>query len=456
MSTRLAVALIAVALFASPARAWELWRNGEAYLALSGSVRVLPTFGYGTSADAFLDRAENDPRCAFSATFADCAGFDAIGDWFVPASLTRLRLRLDVEVNEHWSGVIVYDNDFHFGRLDTFGGQVFEDIGGDSFLHADATVFSDDHASWDTLLYRGYVFYQSKQVEVVLGRQRIPWGVGRLWNPIDRFNAIPPLALQADQSPGVDALDVRWLFDGFTFLEGVYAPLRDTKDSSYALRLHGVLRDVDYSVVLGLFEEARTAGFDLAGNLLDAAARLEVVYTDPERDVWPIGDSGPSELDDFWQVVVSADYLFDLGSGLYVLVEYLYNGNDLGFGRGKAGPLLGFFESTSRSPVPLPAGVTGPFPTVTSTDRFGGSRVVTRSAHLSGLQLGYDITPELRVDLVSLLDWEGYSASFYPALSYTPRDWLEVTIGAQAFVGKDRSEYGSLDALGFILLEAFF
>jgi hypothetical protein len=442
---------------AAPAEAREIWNRGEASLELSGSIRELLVLTSGTDADRFLEEAASDPQhCLLAATFAECRGFDVVGDWFTPTSLTRLRTRLEGSYGSHWSAVVVYDHELRAGRLNTFGADIGEDLRRSSFLGAEDEIIDGDHANWSHLLYRGYLHFDSKRVEATLGRQRIPWGVGRLWNPIDRFNAVPPLTLQPDQSAGVDAVDLRWLFDGFTYLEAVYAPERDGDDSSYALRLHGVLRDVDYSLVAGVFEEARTFGFDLAGNLAEAAARLEVVYTDPERKVWPIDDPRPSELDSFWQIVVSIDHLLDFGTGVYVLVEYLFNENDLGFGHGRAGPLLPLFEASMDPPPGLPADLEGTFANVTSDDRFGGSRVITRARHLTGVQLGYDVTPEVRADLVSIVDWSGWSATFYPALRYAPLDWLEVTLGAQLFVGPRRSEYGDLDPLGFLLLEAFF
>ena len=98
----------------------------------------------------------------------------------------------------------------------------------------------------------------------------------------------------------------------------------------------------------------------------------------------------------------------------------------------------------------------GQVPTVTSADRFGGSRVIPRSKHLAGLQLGYDLTPELRIDATTLVDFQGETASFFPALRYTPLDWLEVTLGAQLFVGPRLSEYGDIAPLGFLQIEAFF
>lgn len=454
---RRVVAALLLSIQAAPSAAREIWSGGEAKLELSGSILELVALTQGTDADRFLDQAASDPEhCLLASTFADCRGFEAVGEWFVPTSLTRLRTRLRGSLGRHWTALVVYDHELRTGRLNTFGASIGGDLARSSFLGAEHDIASGDHASWGHLLYRGYLHFESKRVEASIGRQRIPWGVGRLWNPIDRFNAIPPLALQPDQSAGVDAIDLHWRFSGFTYLEAVYAPERDADDSSYAMRLHGVSHDVDYSLMAGVFEQARTFGVDLAGNLGGAAARLEAVFTDPERKVWPIGDPGPSELDPFWQLVVSIDHLFDFGTGVYVLAEYLFNGNDLGFGSGRAGRLLPLFEATTDGPAGVPAEVEGPFVGVTSDDRFGASRVITGSRHLTGLQLGYDLTPEVRTDLVSIVDWSGWSASFYPALHYAPLDWLEVTLGVQLFVGPRRSEYGGLDPLGFVLLEGFF
>jgi len=397
-----------------------------------------------------------DRRFYFGGDSAAFAGFDAIGDWFTPVSLTRLRTRLDVRLDEHWSANVEYDHEWLFGRLNTFGSVLGAGFSQSGFLDAEHQIVDTRHANWRHVLYRGFVRFESQHFEAVVGRQRIPWGVGRLWNPIDRFNAIPPLSLQATQSAGVDAIDVRWLLSGFTYVEAVFAPGGSADDRSYALRLHGVAADIDYSVIAGVFEEAWTAGFDVAANLADAAARLEFVYTDPERDVWPVGRSRPGELDPFVQLVASVDYLFDVGTGLYGLIEYLYNGNGLGFGRGKAGALLPFFEATRTPPADLPPGIPGPFVAPASSDVFGSSRVISRSEHLMGIELGYDLTPELRFDWITLVDWQGLSANFFPVLRYTPRDWLEISIGAQVATGRRRSEYGDLEPLGFLLFEAFF
>ncbi len=477
----LALALVA----ADPAAARELWRRGDAALEVRGSVREVATLTHGTDASSFARRSAADLSCALADRFPDCPAFAVVGDKDVWQSLTRLRIRIDARLNAQLSAVVTYDHEILGGILDTLGASLGASTAVERFLDLEWDLeilgFDDgpeDHRRWRHLLYRGYLRLETGRFEVVVGRQRIPWGVGRIWNPIDRFNFIPPLAVEGDQTPGVDAIDVRFNFSGFTYLEAVYTPNGSRDEAAYALRLHGGWGEMDYSAVAGRWQGAWATGLDLAGNLADAAVRLEAVWTRPTDDVWRIGRPAPETLDPFWQVVVSADYNVDLGSGLYVLVEYLYNGNALGFGEGRAGVLLPFFETTDETPPgfvpppppppaplfpggpgvapPAPPPPTGAFVGPGSAARFGGSAVVTAARHQTGLQLGYDLTPVLRLDGLVLYDWNGHSVALAPVLGFTPTDSLELRAGLQVFFGPRRSQYGSAAHLAFLQLEWFF
>jgi hypothetical protein len=439
-------ALLALCLAAPASHARDLYRQGGASLELSGSLRERLVASRGTNADAFARSLS--PACLFVAAFPDCPAWDQVGERDVWTSLSRLRLRVDARANEHLSAVVVYDHEGLVGILDTFETGLAEGLSQDGFVDLEGEIVERPHAEWRHLLYRGYVQFESKRLELTAGRQRIPWGVGRLWNPIDRFNAIGPLAIEADQSPGVDALKARWLFDGFTFAEAIYAAGRRSEDRMVAARAQGVIRDVDLGVVGGVFAEAPTLGFDLASNLGDAAGRIEVVWTDPKRRVRPFGDTRKRALSDYWQVVVSVDTNLDWGEGVYLLLEHLYNGNALGFGSGEAGGLLGFFQEAGQGVMRIAAPGT--------PDLFGQSQVVSLGEHLSGLQLAYDLTPEVNASLLTLVGWERTSASFFPSLRYSPTGWLELTVGVQLFAGPRRSEFGDRDPLGFLLAEVFF
>jgi len=449
VSGRASAVLLLVMLSALPAGARELWRQGEMSLDFSGSLRGLVVGTRGTRASEFQAGLDANPvSCSLVSTFPDCPAWDALDETAVWTSATRLRMRFDARATRHLSGTVVYDNEWLVGTLDTFERGFGASLGVPRFDDLAWTLVDRRDFDWSHGLYRAYLFFESERLEVTLGRQRIPWGVGRLWNPIDRFNAIPPLAVEADQSAGVDAVKARWLFSGFTYLEAIYAIGRHADDRAAAGRLHGVLHNVDYSLMAGVFEEAPTAGFDLAANLFDAAGRLEVVWTDPTRSVRPFDSPAADDLPAYWQVVASVDNNFDLGTGLYVLLEHLYNGNALGFGRGKADGLLGLFQERDEGPLRVVA--------EGSPDLFGSSRIASNAPHLTGLQLGYDVTPELRATLLTLYDWQGRSASFFPSLQYSPTGWLELTLGVQAFAGPHLSQFGSSETLGFLLADVFF
>ncbi|MGH0031314.1 MAG: hypothetical protein ACQGVC_16070 [Myxococcota bacterium] len=447
---RLALLLLAL-LVAQAAASRELLRSGDASLELTGSAKEILTFTRGTDLDDFR-RVAAGPDCVLVNTFPNCPSFHAVGRSDVVLSLSRLRLRFDARAGDHLSAVVVWDQEARLGTLDTFEAQLGEALGSERFLDLTDDIVDRREFLWRQLLYRAYLFYESEKLELTVGRQRIPWGVGRLWNPIDRFNAIGPLAIEADQSQGVDAVKARWLFSGFTYLEAIYAAGKRGEDRAYAARLAGVLRDVDYGLIAGVFEEAPTLGFDLAANLGDAAGRFELVWTDPERRVRPFGDPTAGDLPSYFQIVGSIDYNLDLGSGVYLLLEHLYNGNHLGFGEGEAGGLLGFFQEQGVEAPPTGFRTAAPG----SSDLLGQSRVVSQAEHLTGGQLGYDLLPDLRGDLTVLYDWRGRSVALFPTLSYSPTGWLELVLGLQLFEGPRASEYGRAETLGFAQAEVFF
>ena len=449
------LSLVAAVALAGPARSVEVWSEGSASLSFSGSLSQLGLYTHQTRADDFTDAIAADvlagsTACVFAAEFADCPAFDTVGDLDVAQGLTRIRLRADLRATDWLSAVVVYDNEVSAGRIDTLQRGLSGNLGADTFMGAEGTIVSGKHVEWRHRLYRGYVFAEKGPLELSIGRQRIAWGVGRLWTPIDRFSALPPLTLESDVVSGIDSVDARWNFNGFNYLQWVYSPGANRRDSRFAARLHGVFRDADLSLMGGIFEEAPTVGFDFARNIGDAALRIEAVWTDPERDVWKIGDAAPRELGQFWQVVVSYDINLDMGTGLYLLAEYLYNGNALGFGSGRAGTLLAFFEAAANP------GIGGPLVEPATADIFGTSRVITSAEHQLGIQTGYDISPEIRGDFITLVDLDGGSAAFFPNISYAPFDAVELNLGVQLFVGPRLSQYGGQEHRVYVRGEFFF
>jgi len=455
-----ALAILALGVLASSAQGAELFRRGDFAVELSGSIRGIGVATRGTSLEDFEEAADESPVvCFLPASFEDCPAFREVGRTRVWQSLARVRARLDLQLLGSLSARIEYDNELVMGKLDTLELRGFDRIEEEPLLpfQEDLSNFDlggDSSGVWRHSLYRGWLNWETEHFQVILGRQRIPWGVGRLWNPIDRFNPVPPLAIEQDESEGIDSVVATWFASDAAALDAVYAPGDDGDDPSYALRLHGLVADTDYSLMAGVFDDANTFGATLERNLGDMAVHLEAVYADPDARYWPVGRPRPRNLSSFWQVVVSLDTNIDVGKGIYAVIEHLYNGNALGRGRGRAGSLLPLFESTMTPPAePEPPLV---YVQPISSDRFGGSRVVTLALHQTGAMLGYDLTEALRGDLMVIYDWNGHSSAIAPQLRYTPRGDLEVTLGLQIFTGRRASQYGQAENLAFLIVEYFF
>ncbi|MAI78778.1 MAG: hypothetical protein CL917_07555 [Deltaproteobacteria bacterium] len=449
------VGMLLILLWGDSGHARELWNSGEAELTLDSQIRLIGLTSRGTSSAALnAPFAENPTECGVFPTFAyagfiNCPGWNAVNQERVGLGYARLRLELAGRANENWSAFIAVDNQIEAGVFDDFSASLSQGISTSTLVDASGQITGENYL-YRYSLYRGYLRFESRYFEAVIGRQRIPWGVGRLWNPIDRFNAIAPLQIQGE-SPGVDAVNLSVLFSDSLQLQAVFAPGANSSDHDYAGRLQGFIGTLDFGLMAGVFDEAPTVGIDLATNLGGAAGRAEVIYTHPERNIWPTEASNSYTLPDFWQVIVSLDYNVDWGNGLYLLAEHLYNGNALGFGAGRAGPLLPLYQQTGGNPLlgEAPVGLVTP-------DRFGGSRVITLSSQLTGLQAGYDITPELKLSMVMIYDWDGESAMFYPSITYSPLSWLEMTLAVQGTAGQKLSEYGDRPTTGFLLSNLYF
>jgi hypothetical protein len=233
---------------AGPGRAEELWSRGEAALSVSGSIRQIGLYTQQTDAKDFADAIATDiatagpaTTCVAAAGFENCPAFDTVGGKDVGQGFTRLRLKADLALTRWLSAVVVYDNEVSFGAIDTLEAEIGSGFGSQSFVDAESGISQGQHHDWNHELYRGYVQVETERVELAVGRQRIAWGVGKLWTPIDRFSALPPLSLQPDVTPGIDSIDGRWNFDGFNYLQFVYAPGSNRDEERWAVRLPGGL-----------------------------------------------------------------------------------------------------------------------------------------------------------------------------------------------------------------------
>lgn len=149
---------------------------------------------------------------------------------------------------------------------------------------------------------------------VIIGRQRISWGTGRIWNPTDLFNPINPADFSKIEKDGADAVSMTYYIGNFTDLNIVYNPQDKFKKNNAAFRFRTNYETYDLAVIGGYFDRRYVAGFDFAGNLWAAGIRGEGIISMNQNNL----------NENYTKFVFGIDNQFT--SKLYALIEYQYNG----------------------------------------------------------------------------------------------------------------------------------
>jgi hypothetical protein len=152
---------------------------------------------------------------------------------------------------------------------------------------------------------------------LVIGRQRISWGTGRVWNPTDIFNPINPANFGKIEKDGSDAASMKFDLGQLTNLQLVYNAEYHFKYSDYAARFHTNILGYDFSIMSGFVDKRLVNGGDFAGDIGGAGIRGEALVS---SDV--LNNTGY-----FVKWILGTDYQFT--DKLYGVIEYYHNGQGL-------------------------------------------------------------------------------------------------------------------------------
>jgi hypothetical protein len=361
----------------------------------------------------------------------------------ISTDLNRLRLELQ-GTRSSLSWHLAYDHELLVGgllRSPDFA--VLEATRDPTFLDLDSTITQDRHHEWRHRLYRATLGWEHPYGRVLVGRQRIAWGSGRLWNPTDFFNPIDPTAIEPGEKTGVDALSMTFTRGPFGSLQLVGAPGREERSVAHkaAIRWRDTVGVTEYALLLGYIDDSIDNGIvlgaDLTTNLFEGNLRFQALFSQLE--------SGQPDA----RVVVGYDRRFVSAlfpSGLYLVVEYFYNS-------AADGVILSAEIRSEPVIVPdelLPGIAAASLPTARS------SLLQTRSRHLLGLSANYDLTPLLNLAGLFIIDLEKGSRFFAPRLTWSVTANIDLSATVQLFGGVSGSEFGDRNNLYLVQLEVFF
>ena len=328
-------------------------------------------------------------------------------------ALNRLRIEGKGELAPGLALDLQYDNELLVGSfLQTAEFRAAKDITAPQYWHADANYLERGDVYGRHRLHRATLTLTAGRVDLKAGRQRIAWGTGRFWSPLDILNPIGALALEREERLGVDALLMEVKFGPLSRLGVVVAPAPGGGPTSRAALWHGNANGVDYSIVAGRVRGLDVVGADLASQIGQAGVRAEVAHL---RD--PRGGG-------YTRAMSGVDYAFS--NGLTVSAEAYYNG----------------------------AGVRDPARYDSSGVRTG--QVVSLATRYAGIYVSYEITPLLKAVLYGVRNLDDRSRGGDVRLVWSWRPNVEFTLGTQRFGGAGRTEYGRMPATSFVQGQWFF
>lgn len=327
--------------------------------------------------------------------------------------LNRLRLELEGRLAPALAFDVQYDNELSLGNyLRTAEFALRKGLPSQQYWKLASNYAEGGNYDARHGLYRAYTTLSFGATDVRFGRQRIAWGTGRFWSPLDLFNPINPVALERDERLGVDALLVEQQLGPLARVSAVYAPWHDSAEASLAALWHGNVAGADYSVVGGRFRGDRVVGADMAGQVGAAGIRAELTYTRPRTGA------------EYARALLAADYAF--ANTLTLSAELYFNG-------------AGASDAADYDFASLFAG-----------------RIQNVARRYLGLYAGYEITPLLKWTNYAVANLDDGSRFYSPGLTYSLRTNVDWTLGVQLFGGDASSEYGRFKDVYYTYLQWYF
>ena len=248
----------------------------------------------------------------YSVTNKDLANLFSISpDQFM--NLTRLRLRPEIHL---WSGArmnIEYEADVLYSKQNSLL-LLDQTSANRQIINMKWDIFNRNNIDVSHYIDRLYLRQGFEWGNIIIGRQRIAWGVGRVWSPTDLFNPINPANFGKIEKDGVDAASITYSFGNFTDLNVVYNPQEKIAASNAGFRFRTNFSGYDFALVGGYFDKRIIAGGDFAGSIFDAGLRGEGIISMDKNNL----------NNNFARLVFGMDNQFS--PKIYGLIEYQFNG----------------------------------------------------------------------------------------------------------------------------------
>jgi hypothetical protein len=261
----------------------------------------------------------------------------------------------------------------------------------------------------DRLVYR----QRFEAGELAVGRQRISWGTGRVWNPTDLFNPINPVNFAKVEKDGADAVSAKVNLGTLSDLQIVWNPVRRGAPN-YGTRLRTHAGEYDFSILGGYFDGSSVAGGDLAGNLGPLGLRGEILWS----------GAGPKHPAAYVKYIAGVDD--QVTAQLYALVEYQFNG------QGSENPSAYDVDALYRG------------------------ETLNLARHYLAVSASYLIHPLVTLTATGTANFDDGSQFYAGTASCSATDNLVVELGLYGLVADPGDEFSFYPGAAYVKLEYYF
>jgi hypothetical protein len=156
-------------------------------------------------------------------------------------------------------------------------------------------------------------------MDITLGRQRIAWGSGKVWNPSDRFQPISALSLEPQEKLGTDAAYARIQLASQGELQLVFTPSSHSRGHAQkqAVRWRDTIHETDYSFLVGKIGQEVFFAADFFSNLNEGGLFSEMMIGKPQHS------SSYLQFTTGYEINIVHDWF---PRGMLLGIEYFYNG----------------------------------------------------------------------------------------------------------------------------------
>ncbi len=275
-----------------------------------------------------------------------------------------------------------------------------------------------DNESWivNSMIDRVYLDWTTGSWQFRLGRQRVNWGIGLVWNPNDLFNSFSYFDFDYEERPGTDGVMIKYYTGQTSSAEVVYNPGNHAGETALAGRYRFSKWNYDFQAIGGWAGPDWVIGGGWAGDIEGGGFRGELTHFFPREK-----DSGSEEAT---VLSVGGDYTFP--NSLYAHAAFLYNS------QGKSGNAGG---------------------TDILFNRNMSAKYLSYARYSLFAQISYPVTPLLNSDLSAIINPGDGSCYVGPAFTYSLQNNLELMLTCQLFSGKTGSEFGDIGQLYYARLK---